>query len=273
MAIDQEIINHAIPYLTRSSPATAGTVNVPAAGFPSPAGSLPRARPCARSWRWCEGPRRRTPRSDLRGARYGKETDRLRSTSPKQAAAGPFVHVVCGALRESDLAEKLFGRGEHGARSETARRRCLSWRKPAEGPCSWKTLRSCLFGAKPGYWRSYSRRVAFPRRRPAGAGIDVRVIASSTRGPVRRHGAAGFPVEPVLLPQGRRDPRSAAAASLPRYWSPRGKLPGDRQRHAGEPRRQTPMPLRQQRPCNASWSTTGPATRCNWRVSSPMRSC
>ncbi len=37
--------------------------------------------------------------------------------------AGPFVHVVCGALRESDLAEKLFGCGP-AAPSEAARQRC-----------------------------------------------------------------------------------------------------------------------------------------------------
>ena len=159
--------------------------------------------------------------------------------SRRQAKA--FVHVVCGALRESDLAEKLFGRAST-SQSVTTKRRGRSWRKPGEEPSSWKTLCNCPFGPRSGSWR-FSSRGRFPRRRTSGRRGRRAGDRVQRREPVRCHGATGLSVELVLLPQGHRDPRSAVAASLPRYLSAGGTIPGGGQRRAGEPRQPAPMPL------------------------------
>ena len=63
-------------------------------------------------WKLCKGLRRRTSRSDLRGARYGEKTMPSKYIAGADAVPGSFVHVTCSGLRESDLAEKLFGRSE-----------------------------------------------------------------------------------------------------------------------------------------------------------------
>ena len=175
------------------------------------------------------------PRPDLRGARYGKETDRLRSTSSKQACGRPLrARRVRRASRVGPSREIVRPRrAPHGARQPGAG---LSWRKPAEGLCSWKTLRSCPFGAKSGSG-GLTAAVGIPAAHNCGRGNRRAGHRVEYRRPIRRHGAAGFPVEPILLPQGRRDPCSAATASLPRYLSPRGKLSGHRQRRTGQPRR------------------------------------
>ena len=105
--------------------------------------------------------------------------------------AGPFVHVACGALRESDLAEKLFGRDEQGAtqgvpgteHGESQSKSCIT-------PCSPLPARGgtlyledvtqlplwCQARLLDALQQASQARVA----QHATAGIDVRVIASST---------------------------------------------------------------------------------------------
>ena len=93
--------------------------------------------------------------------------------------AGPFVHVACGALRESDLAEKLFGRGGHGTGRDNhtpstlvdeARGGTLFLENVAQLPL-WGQVR-LLEVLQQGQHS--------PGAGHAGVGADVRVIASST---------------------------------------------------------------------------------------------
>ena len=93
--------------------------------------------------------------------------------------SGQFVHVACGALRESELAEKLFGRGEHGRRRhnqmplplvEEARGGTLFLEDVAQLPL-WGQIR-LLEAFQQG---RDSRGAGY-----AGEGADIRVIASST---------------------------------------------------------------------------------------------
>jgi two-component system response regulator AtoC len=97
-------------------------------------------------------------------------------------AAGPFVHVVCGALRESDLAENLFGRGEYGTERDDhtplpllmeACGGTLFLEEVSQLPL-WGQVRLLEF---------LQEAQRFGGARHAGAGVDVRVIASSTVDP------------------------------------------------------------------------------------------
>jgi DNA-binding NtrC family response regulator len=94
-------------------------------------------------------------------------------------AAGPFVHVACSGLRESELAEKLFGRSEHESERdnqtprsflEEARGGTLFLEDVAQLPL-WGQVRLLEFLKHERTSRD---------TRLAGAGVDVRVIASST---------------------------------------------------------------------------------------------
>ena len=97
-------------------------------------------------------------------------------------AAGPFVHVVCSALRESDLAEKLFGRGEHGTERDNqtplpllkeARGGTLFLEEVSQLPL-WAQARLLEFLQEGPHFRG---------ARHGGVGVDVRVIAASTVDP------------------------------------------------------------------------------------------
>ena len=92
---------------------------------------------------------------------------------------GPLVHVACGALRESDLAEKLFGNGEHGSGRdnrkpvplvEEARGGTLFLEDVAQLPL-WGQVR---------LMEVLQQGQHFGGAGNAGAGADMRVIASST---------------------------------------------------------------------------------------------
>ena len=94
-------------------------------------------------------------------------------------AGGPFVHVMCGALRESDLAEKLSGRGEHGTEPdnptplplvEEARGGTLFLEDVAQLPV-WSQVRLLEVLQQPSHFHGTQH---------GRSGIDVRVIASST---------------------------------------------------------------------------------------------
>ena len=94
-------------------------------------------------------------------------------------AAGPFVHVMCGALREADLAKKLFGPGADGTERngpkplplvEEARGGTLFLKNVAQLPL-WGQARLLDALQQPSQVRG---------AQPASVGIDVRVIASST---------------------------------------------------------------------------------------------
>ncbi len=94
-------------------------------------------------------------------------------------AAGPFVHVACGALRESDVAEKLFGRGEHRvARDNQAQ-------MPLLAEASGGTLFLEDIAQLPLWGQVSLLEVLQLGRHPSdarlpGLGVDVRVIASTT---------------------------------------------------------------------------------------------
>ena len=247
MAIDQEIINHRFYLKQFPSRAMAGTqaptgaVAGRRAGVAElAAGSLPRARPCARSWRWCEGPRRRTPRSDLRGARYGQETDRLRSTSPKQARRPAPSYTSCAARCASRIWPRSCSAAARTAPSETARQPVPLVEEARGGTLFLEDIAQLPLWGQIRLLDVLQQDAHARGADHAGAGIDVRVIASSTVDLSAAMAQRVFlsslyyylkVVEIHVPPLRHRSPG---------YWSPGGRLPGDCQRRAGEPRRQTP---------------------------------
>jgi DNA-binding NtrC family response regulator len=84
-------------------------------------------------------------------------------------AGGPFVRIACGALRESEVAQRLFGNGEQGS---------------DRGPASCSLLASARGGtlflhnvAELPLWTQFRLLDALQQ---GPAGLDLRVIASTT---------------------------------------------------------------------------------------------
>jgi len=91
---------------------------------------------------------------------------------------GPFVHVACGALRESDLAEKLFGRGEHGTGRDNPASRTLV-EEAHGGTLFLEDVAQLPLWSQVRLLEVLQQGQHFPGGGRAGVGGDVRVIASS----------------------------------------------------------------------------------------------
>ena len=162
MAVDQEIINHRFHFEAVPLQGNGGRPGAEAVGSRSEAAcELGRIIAASKAMREILDVVRKSAAPDAPVLIYGepdtgKKLIACEMHRQSRRQTGPLVHVVCGGLRESDLAEKLFGtaRTAHG---EAARHSCLLWSKPAEGLCTWKTSCSCRFGVRSGCWRSCSR--------------------------------------------------------------------------------------------------------------------
>ena len=176
----------------------------------------------------------------------GKELIAREIHRQSRRANGPFVRVACGSIREADLAETLFGRGDAGRRPGEA----------AVGGLLGKAQGGTLFldnvgdlplsaqarlldvsatGAPPQRRRRRRRADRRPRHR-----LDL-------RRPGGRDHAADVPLAALLLSQRRVDPRPAAAASAPGRPRPGRGLLGVGQRPPRPPRRPGRVPLQRRR--------------------------
>ena len=185
--------------------------------------------------------------------------------------AGPFVHVVCGAMREADLAEKLFGRGEP-APSEDSPAAVPLLEEARGGTLFLENIAQLPLWGQVRLLEVLQTGAAFRGARHAGAGIDVRVIASSAVDLSAAMAQRVFlsslyyylKVVEIHVPPLRHRCQDIC----PLAESYLAIANAGRASQGGKPPATSPK-----RPCSASWSTIGPATRCNWRVSSPMRPC
>jgi two-component system response regulator HydG len=93
-------------------------------------------------------------------------------------AAGPFVQLVCGALRESDLAEKLFGRGGHGTGPDNPTPAILA--EAGGGTLFLEEVSQLPLWGQVRLLEILQQGRHSCGATHAGVGFDVRVIASST---------------------------------------------------------------------------------------------
>ena len=274
MAIDQENINHGLRFDAVVISGNGGHREVLGGRVPDSGSGHCREQGHARDpGRGAEVRADRRSRFDLRGAGYGKEPDRLRSPSPKPPRRPVPSCMSLAAGFASRTWPRSFSAAASTARSETTQRQLPLVEEARGGTLFLEDVAQLPLWGQVRLLEILQQRAPFPRRRTCGRGSRRAGDRVEHGGPVRRHGAAGFPVEPVLLPQGRRDPRSAAAASLPKILVPSRKATWRSPTPRGRAKAAGPPATSPKRPCSASWSTTGPATSCNWRVSSPMRPC
>ena len=201
----------------------------------------------------------------------GKQTIAREIHRQSPRAAKPFVHVVCGSLRESDLEERLFG----PSRDDSPR----SPGVPASllEPSRYSTLFLDGVTQLP-FWAQVKLLDALQcgggRGREDGAAIaaEARVIASATcdlqtavaenrffSGLYYYLNAVRIDIPPLRHRQEDiRRWRSTSWLEPPsRFGAAAVKFPG------ASPRK----------PGSASCSTTGRATSCNWPPWSPTRQC
>ena len=192
MTNDQDIINHrfvfaAVPHASHGVPPGSGSLGTSGRGSRSAVGdevSEPSGIVAAsKAMREILEVVRRSAPTDAPVVIYGEPDTGKRLIAcemhrQSRRQTGPLVHVACGALRESDLAEKLFGCGEEGMGQtrtaplplvEQARGGTLFLENIAQLPL-WGQVRLLDVLQQERHSRG---------ARHMGAGLDVRVIASS----------------------------------------------------------------------------------------------
>jgi two-component system response regulator GlrR len=109
----------------------------------------------------------------------GKQTIAREIHRQSPRAARPFVHVVCGSLRESDLEEKLFGQSWDCFRRSTGGPASLS--EPSQyGTLFLDGVTQLPFWAQVKLLDVLQRSNGRSRKDGVVSGVEARVIASST---------------------------------------------------------------------------------------------
>jgi DNA-binding NtrC family response regulator len=109
----------------------------------------------------------------------GKELIARQIHRQSRRAAGPFVPIACGALRESELAERLFGYGDHGwDRSHPAPMTLLE--SAHDGTLFLQDVSQLPLWSQARLLDVLQQRQCFRAGSNERVLLDVRVIASST---------------------------------------------------------------------------------------------